>query len=96
MKKLVSLTFWFLREKNCNTCLFHQKPKLIQIFCQGHFDLLNWNLGSQVKKFDRKAEGNFESCSAVGDQKKLDFPKQLFYLMVKIFTRVQKIMSQNF
>jgi hypothetical protein len=44
-------------------------------FYQGHFNLLNWNLESQVKFFNRKPEGNVESCSAVGDQKKLDLPK---------------------
>ncbi len=27
-------------------------------------------MGSQLKIFNRKPEGNFESCSAVGDQKK--------------------------
>jgi hypothetical protein len=40
MRKLVSLTFWFLRERNCNTCLFHQKRNFIQIFYQGHFNLI--------------------------------------------------------
>ncbi len=69
MRKLVSPNFWFLREKNCNTCLFHQKRNFIQIFYQGHFNLFNWTLRSQVKNFNRKPEGNFENCSAVGDHK---------------------------
>jgi hypothetical protein len=47
-------------------------------FYQGHFDLLNWNLGSQVKKFNRKAEGNFESCSAVSGQRNLILEKIVF------------------
>ncbi len=68
----------------------------IQIFYQGHFNLLNWTLGSQVEIFNWKPEGNFESCSAVGDQKNLIFQNSFFYLMVKIFTRVQKIIWTSY
>jgi hypothetical protein len=58
-------------------------------FYQGHFNLLNWTLGSQVKNFNRKPEEN--KTKAVGDQKNLIFQNTFFYFMMNFFTRVQKI-----
>jgi hypothetical protein len=79
MRKLVSLTFWFL------TYRFFIKV----------ISILNWTLGSQVKNFYRKPEENFESCSAVGDQKTW-YSKIAFFIWWNFLHGDKKKLNFNF
>jgi hypothetical protein len=68
------------REKKIPIRVCSIEAKIHTDFYQGHFDLLNWNLGSHVKNFNRKPEENkMKAVSYWRSQKKLDLQNSFFF-----------------
>ncbi len=69
--------FW---EKNCDTYLYHPSRNLYRFFLKVILIFLIGLWDPKWKIFNRKPEGNLESCSAVGDQKKTWSSKIAFFI----------------